>query len=58
MNGESTSEKTAAKTLGSTFVEILKIQTGLEINSTDDNPLIVTIERWIRCVLVSSVKRP
>jgi len=25
-------------------VEILKIQTGLEINSTDDNPLFVTIE--------------
>jgi hypothetical protein len=44
MNGESTSEKTAANTLGSMVVEILKIQTGLEINSTDDNPLFVTIE--------------
>jgi hypothetical protein len=44
MNGESTSEKTAANTLESMVVEILKIQTGLEINSTDDNPLFVTIE--------------
>jgi hypothetical protein len=44
MNGESTPEKTAANTLGSMVVELMKIRTDLEINSTDDNPLFVTIE--------------
>jgi hypothetical protein len=58
MNGESTPEKTAANTLGSMVVELMKIRTDLEINSTDDNPLFVTIERWRPRVFCGFVKSP